>query len=321
MSPQRPKVDSAFLVTSSPQAPKIFPLSEGSSWRIGRSDDNEIVLKSEVVSRCHAMVQRTGGEEAIYYLIDMGSRNGSFVNHSRVSVPCALQTGDSILVGDVTLQFHGEASQAPRRQAPPRSLDATTATMFAFTRITVLVIDMRDYTGLTRRLEENLLCQLIGTWFRRGGEILNARGSWGQKYIGDAIMSVWVHRAGHERQEMENVLQALEELVRMTASLQSQFGLPESIRIGAGLNTGFAMIGNAGSGSLTDHTALGDAVNAAFRFESASKTASVDVIIGAETYAALAETLPVRSRFRPIVVSLKGYDAPWSVWAAMWDRN
>ncbi len=312
MIPEPPKTASAFLVCNTPQGPATFSLREGHSWRIGRSDDNEIVLKSHVVSRCHAMVQRTA--EATYYLIDMGSRNGSFVNRSRVSIPSALHAGDVISLGDQTLQFYAGAQASPV-PPPPRPLDATTVTLFAWSKITVMVIDIRDFTGLTHRLEEGILCQLIGTWFRTGGEILREHGSWGQKYIGDAMMSVWVHREENQVEEMKGIVQALVKLVEMTAGLQQQFGLSEVIRIGAGLNTGFATIGNAGSEHLTDHTALGDTVNAAFRFESATKEAGTDVIIGSNTYAALIHD-PISACFRPLTVALKGYEKPWSVWAA-----
>ena len=314
MSPPMPKSERAFLTAATSQGETRFSLAEGHSWRIGRSDDNEVVLKSHVVSRCHAMIQRTA--EATYYLIDMGSRNGSFVNHTRVSVPSALQTGDLIAIGAWTLRFEGEAARPAVAPPPPKAMDATTVTLFAWSHITVMVIDIRDFTGLTRRLEEGTLCQLIGTWFRNGGEILRGHGSWGQKYIGDAMMSVWVHRQGNEFQELTSILTALMKLSQMTAELQAQFGLSEAIRIGAGVNTGYATIGNAGSEHLTDHTALGDTVNAAFRFESASKEASVDVVIGNDTYMALGEGSRARTCFRPLVVTLKGYEQPWSVWGA-----
>jgi adenylate cyclase len=314
MVPQNSKPHNAALIGTTQEGPTIFPLSEGHSWRIGRSDDNEVVLKSHVISRCHAMVQRTA--ESTYYLIDMGSRNGSFVNHTRVSVPVAIQDGDVIAIGDHTLQFRSDPAISPAREADLRSPDATTITLFAWSRITVMVIDIRDYTGLTRRVEESTLCQVIGTWFRNGGDILRARGSWGQKYIGDAMMSIWVHKEGRERDEMRNVLAALIDLIQMTVALQAQFGLSESIRIGAGLNTGYGTVGNAGSDHLTDHTALGDTVNAAFRFESASKDSGFDVIAGSDTLKALGGVCLASTVFHPLTVSLKGYDQPWSVWGA-----
>ena len=301
----------AFLVVITPEGQARFPLADGTSWRIGRSDDNEVVLKSEVISRCHAMIQRT--EESAYYLIDMGSRNGSFVNHARVSVPSALNSGDLISIGDWTLQFEAESPLSAAIPAP-RNMDATTKTLFAWSKISVMVIDIRDFTGLTQRLEESILCQLIGTWFRKGGEILSDHGCWGQKYIGDAMMSVWLHEEGKEQQEVRNILLALTKLVDMTVGLQAQFELSESIRVGAGLNTGYATLGNAGSEHMTDHTALGDTVNATFRFESASKEAEVDLVIGNDTYTALCGGVSPGMSFRALTVTLKGYAAPWSVW-------
>jgi len=109
----------------------------------------------------------------------------------------------------------------------------------------VLVTDVRGFTVLTQQIDQGLLCQVIGTWFREAGPLLTARGSWAQKYIGDAIMSIWVHKKGENTQEMAQILRALVELVRMTATLQARFGLQVPIRIGAGINTGLAQIGNA----------------------------------------------------------------------------
>ena len=55
-----------------------FPLSEGQSWAIGRGDGCAILLDSRSVSRLHALIQRKDGGD--YSLVDLGSRNGSFVN-------------------------------------------------------------------------------------------------------------------------------------------------------------------------------------------------------------------------------------------------
>jgi adenylate cyclase len=110
---------------------------------------------------------------------------------------------------------------------------------------------------------------------------------------------------------------ALVELVGMTATLHERFGLEEPIRIGAGINTGMATIGNAaGSGSFTDYTALGDTVNAAFRLESATKDADVDVLLGEESFQWLAQITQPEPYFVARTVSLKGYARPASAWGA-----
>jgi len=55
-------------------------------------------------------------------------------------------------------------------------------------------------------------------------------------------------------------------------------------------------------------------VNATFRFESASKEAEVDLVIGNDTYTALCGGVSPGMSFRALTVTLKGYAAPWSVW-------
>jgi adenylate cyclase len=306
---------SAYLVITNPNGEKKVTLGEGYMWKVGRHEENDVVIPSDIVSRQHAMLQRA--EDGTYYLIDMGSRNGSFVNGSRVSVPVGLQDGDQISLGDSLLSFHCAATEFKTPTEPRKLSGNTTVAYFACNKTTVLVVDVRNFTVLTQHIDQNLLCQVIGTWFREGGPILNAQGSWAQKYIGDAIMSVWVHKHADQHQEMSRIIRALIELERMTATLAARFALPQEFRIGAGINTGLATIGNAaGSGSLTDYTALGDTVNTAFRLESATKEAGVDVLLGNESFDSLSQISKPGPYFTKRSVHLKGYEKPVTAWGA-----
>ena len=143
------------------------------------------------------------------------------------------------------------------------------------------------------------------------------RGSWAVKYIGDAIMAVWLHQsAGVEPREIMAIIEAYVELAAASTNLATEFSLPCAFRLGAGINTGMASIGNAGGGGIEDFTALGDAVNAAFRIESATKETGVDLAIGTSTCTSLQRSFHPERFFQAYRVKLKGYDVPADVWGA-----
>lgn len=77
-----------------------YPISS-SGLRIGRSRSNEIVLTDSEVSRHHAFVWESNGT---VYVRDEGSRNGTFVNGSRIANATALHPGDRIQLGGTFLQ-------------------------------------------------------------------------------------------------------------------------------------------------------------------------------------------------------------------------
>src|SRR6516162_8850277 len=83
----------AYLVLSCSN--REFPLIAGQTWAIGRGEGCAVLLDSRAVSRLHALIQRRDSGD--YYLVDLGSRNGSFVNGRRVSVPVRLKDRDALL--------------------------------------------------------------------------------------------------------------------------------------------------------------------------------------------------------------------------------
>ncbi len=90
---------------------------EGESFVIGRGRDAELHLDVDGVSRKHARITRVG--QALS-LVDLGSKNGTFLNGERIDV-AALHHGDRIQLGPVTLRFLLVEEHAP--QAVPTSPD------------------------------------------------------------------------------------------------------------------------------------------------------------------------------------------------------
>jgi adenylate cyclase len=286
---------------------KKIPLMDRSYWTIGRNQENDIVIHDHTISRNHALLQAT--EAGGFLLIDLGSRNGTFVNGRRVGIPVTLQNQDEVTFGKVEVEFH--ALLGSQNSNPSKFLERETQTSVLHERrlMSVMVADMRNFTGLSRQLDENILSALIGNWFREAGQILRQAGSWVDKYIGDAVMALWFH--GEEEvtvEEILRILEAISSLNRMTQKLASQYPLPFPLQIGVGLNTGYAMVGNTGSGDHPDYTAIGDTVNATFRLESATKILGFDIAVGQKTYGYLENFNSLDQYFTEYQAELKGYE-------------
>ncbi len=91
-----------LVVYVSPRKTQV-PLREGKSWSMGRSLDSTVVLSDRWVSRNHAEIQLL--DNGSYYLVDLGSGNGSFVNGQRVVLPVCLNHGDLLTIGRTEMEF------------------------------------------------------------------------------------------------------------------------------------------------------------------------------------------------------------------------
>jgi ABC-type multidrug transport system ATPase subunit len=76
----------------------------GERIRIGRDSDNDVVLSDLQVSRHHTEVRRTGDT---YQVVDLGSRNGTYLNGRLVQRPTVVHAGDVISIGRHELLFDG----------------------------------------------------------------------------------------------------------------------------------------------------------------------------------------------------------------------
>ncbi len=83
---------------------KEYPIT-GDQVKIGREEDNDIVIDNAAVSRHHAKIKRAGGG---YIVEDLNSTNGTFVNENRITQQEKLQDGDIIIVGKHTMILESE---------------------------------------------------------------------------------------------------------------------------------------------------------------------------------------------------------------------
>lgn len=290
----------------------VYPLERLAVCRIGRAAHSTVVLTDSLASREHAMIRRDATGHCI--LSDSGSRNGTTLNGRPVTTPTRLGDGDVIRIGTQELTFRRQHEE----HAGEEEIAPATMIHLANSLISVLVIDIRGYTVLSREIGEERISAVMSDLFSSAGELLFRNKSWSQKYIGDAVMGVWVHNQPQiSSAELALIIDTLAELRLIIDPLNQKFALPRPLAFGAAINTGYAQIGNMGSAAISDFTALGDTVNKAFRLETASKELGCELVIGRATLDFLHP--PLHPNQLPPVsdVEVKGYDAPETVYRLM----
>jgi pSer/pThr/pTyr-binding forkhead associated (FHA) protein len=106
-----------LVIRQGPQAGMSFPLG-GNQMIIGREEGVDVVLQDPESSRRHARISWQTGQ---FFVEDLGSTNGTFVNGVQITTPQMLHSGDTIGIGQTALVFQmtNVPTGAPQYQPPP----------------------------------------------------------------------------------------------------------------------------------------------------------------------------------------------------------
>jgi adenylate cyclase len=273
----------------------------GNTTGIGRSPDNQICLGDDsAVSRQHAMLRLQGEQE--YYLIDLGSANGTVLNDKLLLGPTLLRTGDLIKVGEAVMRFELIGPSPEEQQLLNKSLMEKTRVAWHMATMVILVCDIRRFTRIGELLAPDQLAKFLGSWFRKTGEIIMGLNGVVDKFIGDAVMAYWAVDAKNPVLAQENAVKAAIRLHQEARTTRVPDHEDFEFRVGVGINQGLVTSGSVGV-SQRDSTITGDSVTLAFRLESACKIKKMPIIIGADLY----HGLNGKFRFIPLgQVKLKG---------------
>lgn len=163
-------------------------------------------------------------------------------------------------------------------------------------KVTVLFADVRGFTSLSEQLSPEETVALLNDYFEKMIEAVFRNNGHLNKFMGDGLMALFGALRDDEFQE-EHAIQAALDMRQVLTELQEKWSRDQAhrglvqLRIGIGINTGLAIVGNIGSKQRMEYTAIGDAVNLASRLEHATREHNVDILVSEYTFVA------ARSRF------------------------
>jgi adenylate cyclase len=164
-------------------------------------------------------------------------------------------------------------------------------------RITVLFSDILGFSTMSEAQKEKpeAVVEMLNEYFDRMVAVVFRNGGTLDKFLGDGMMVIFGAPAEDPLQEDKAINTAIEmhrELEVLDAKWTSEGKQP--LKIGVGVHSGAAIVGNIGSSRRMDYTAVGDTVNLAARLEGATRTLGAKIIVSESTIAGVKGSYPLR---------------------------
>jgi adenylate cyclase len=161
-----------------------------------------------------------------------------------------------------------------RHGTDPRTLEAQSC------EITILFADIRQFTALSEALPSAQVVRLLNEVMSFLARHVASHGGTLDKFLGDGVMAFWgapLPMEDHADRAVACACRMMADLAGLNARLRAN-GWP-AIRLGIGIHTGEAAVGNMGSSERRAYTAVGDAVNLAARLEALSSHGLAAVLV------------------------------------------
>jgi adenylate cyclase len=143
--------------------------------------------------------------------------------------------------------------------------------------VTMMFIDVRDFTGFAERSSAPEVVATINRLFERAVPIIHGHHGHVDKFVGDGLLAVF----GAPRRQHDHADQAFAAACAIAEAVKSEFG--DELEIGIGLNTGSVVAGNVGGAGRLEFSVIGDPVNVAARVEAATRKTGDTILIAERT--------------------------------------
>jgi len=162
--------------------------------------------------------------------------------------------------------------------------------------VTVLFMDARGFTTYSETHEPEEVVAVLNEYLSAIAAVVVRHGGIVDKFVGDEVVALWgapIERADHAQRALLAAFEMIEAMARLQDSWLER-GI-EPLDVGIGINTGLAIIGNIGSETRLDYTAIGDTVNLGARLEALTRQYGCYLIIGPRTRVLAGEIIQVES--------------------------
>ncbi|MBM3570521.1 MAG: adenylate/guanylate cyclase domain-containing protein [Alphaproteobacteria bacterium] len=186
-------------------------------------------------------------------------------------------------------------------------------------QIAILFADLRGFTAFSEKKLPFDVVFVMNQYFRAMGRAVESAGGRVDKFIGDGVMALF----GVGKTPAEGCRDAIAGARAMADALEAlndslAHDLDQPLKIGVGIHTGLAIVGEMGYAEATTVTAIGDSVNTASRLESMTKEFGAQLVVSEPVAQAAGVDL---SRFPAHEAMVRGRKDPLRIYAIVEPRD
>jgi len=179
--------------------------------------------------------------------------------------------------------------------------------------ITAMFADIRGFTSISEKMQPHQVISFLNYYFGDMTDQVFKHNGTLDKFIGDALFAVW----GTPLPQQDHALNAVKCAIEIQTRLRTKrhYGMPK-IKLGIGICTGPAVIGNMGSKQRQEFTAIGDTVNTASRLS--GLTEGGQIIITESTYVQVKDHIIAK---KLPSVKVKGKEKPLAIYEVIREKK
>lgn len=154
--------------------------------------------------------------------------------------------------------------------------------------ITALFVDIRGFTSYCATRPADKILDFLNRFYEEVSDAIKRHGGLINKYLGDAVFAIFGAPDDMEEPEVRALRACIDVLTgvdRCFEEFQQNFDI--ELKIGIGIDSGDALVGNVGSADRIEYTALGDVVNMASRYEKLNKRFETRILFAESVRAAI----------------------------------